>query len=133
MEKNKLSVAGLRATKGTGRRLKMVTAYDYPSAVLVDRSAVDIILVGDSLGNNVLGYDGTTPVTMEEVLHHLQPVVRGAPHTMIVADMPFGSARAQGAHTADREEGYATRALQQLRPQPRVHRPHLAQQRASAH
>jgi 3-methyl-2-oxobutanoate hydroxymethyltransferase len=91
MEKNKLSVAGLRAAKGTGRRLKMVTAYDYPSAVLVDRSAVDIILVGDSLGNNVLGYDGTTQVTMEEVLHHLHPVARGAPHTMIVADMPFGS------------------------------------------
>jgi 3-methyl-2-oxobutanoate hydroxymethyltransferase len=91
MEKNKLSVVGLRAAKGTGRRLKMVTAYDYPCAVLVDQSAVDIILVGDSLGNNVLGYDGTTQVTMEEVLHHLRPVVRGAPHTMIVADMPFGS------------------------------------------
>ena len=69
----------------------MVSAYDQPSAVLIDRSPIEILLVGDSVANNVLGYETTTPVTMEEMLHHLRAVVRGAPHTMIVADMPFGS------------------------------------------
>lgn len=89
--KEKLSVAALSAAKGAGRKLKMVTAYDHPSAVLADRAPIDIILVGDSLGNNVLGYEGTTAVTMADILHHLRAVVRGAPRTLIVADMPFGS------------------------------------------
>jgi len=89
--KEKLSAPALRAAKGTGRRLKMVTAYDYPSAVLADRAPIDIILVGDSLGNNVLGYAGTVQVTMADMLSHLRAVVRGAAHTLIVADMPFGS------------------------------------------
>ncbi len=89
--KEKLSAPALRATKGAGRTLKMVTAYDYPSAVLADRSPIDIILVGDSLGNTVLGYEGTARVTMDEMLHHLRAVARGAPRTLIVCDMPFGS------------------------------------------
>lgn len=89
--KEKLTAADLRAAKTRGQKLAMVTAYDQPSAVLVDRSPVEILLVGDSLANNVLGYAGTTPVTMDEMLHHLRAVARGATHTMIVGDMPFGS------------------------------------------
>ncbi len=91
MMKEKLTAAGLRAAKARGQKLAMVTAYDHPSAVLVDLSPVEILLVGDSLANNVLGYESTTPVTMDEMLHHLRAVVRGATHTMIVGDMPFGS------------------------------------------
>lgn len=89
--KEKLSVPALRAAKQAGRRLKVVTAYDYTSAVLVDRSPVDMVLVGDSLGMVMLGYSGTTEVTMDEMLHHIRPVVRGASSTFVVGDLPFGS------------------------------------------
>jgi 3-methyl-2-oxobutanoate hydroxymethyltransferase len=89
--KEKLTALGLRNAKQAGNKLAMVTAYDHPTAALIDRSPVEIILVGDSVGNNVLGYEGTSPVTMEEMLHHLRAVTRGAPHTLIVGDMPFGS------------------------------------------
>lgn len=89
--KGKLSISALRTAKGRERKLTMVTAYDFPSAVLVDESPIEMLLVGDSLGNNVLGYAGTVAVTMDEMLHHLRAVVRGAPQTLIVGDMPFGS------------------------------------------
>ncbi|MGC9772334.1 3-methyl-2-oxobutanoate hydroxymethyltransferase [Fervidobacterium islandicum] len=67
----------------------MLTAYDYPTAKIASESGVDIILVGDSLGNVVLGYDSTIPVTMEEMLMHIKAVRRGAPDAFIVGDMPF--------------------------------------------
>src|SRR5215207_7656155 len=68
-----------------------VTAYDYPSARLVDAAGVPIILVGDSLGNVVLGYPSTLPVTMEDMIHHTAAVVRGTQHALVIADMPFMS------------------------------------------
>jgi 3-methyl-2-oxobutanoate hydroxymethyltransferase len=89
--KAKLTVPALRTAKQEGRKLTMVTAYDYTSAVIADRSPVDMMLVGDSLGMVMLGYSGTTQVTMEEMLHHIRPVVRGASGTFVVGDMPFGS------------------------------------------
>ncbi len=89
--KNRMTPAQLRSAKGRGRPLTMITAYDYPSALIVDRSPVEMILVGDSLGNNVLGYEGTARVTMDEMLHHVAAVARGATHTMVIGDMPFGS------------------------------------------
>ncbi|MBO9597785.1 MAG: 3-methyl-2-oxobutanoate hydroxymethyltransferase, partial [Cohnella sp.] len=70
-----------------------VTAYDYPSAMLAEEAGVDVILVGDSLGNVVLGYHTTVPVTLEDIIYHTRAVVRGAPGTMIVADMPFATYR----------------------------------------
>ncbi len=73
------------------RKIVMVTAYDYPGALLADRAGVDIILVGDSLGMVVLGYDSTVSVTMEEMLHHSKAVRRGAKEAVLVGDMPFGS------------------------------------------
>lgn len=91
MPKEKLTVPGFRAAKREHRKLKMVTSYDFTGAVLADRSPVDTLLVGDSLGMVMLGYSGTTGVTMEEILHHLRAVVRGAPNTFVIADMPFGS------------------------------------------
>jgi 3-methyl-2-oxobutanoate hydroxymethyltransferase len=91
MEKQKLSIPALSDMKRQGRKIKMITAYDYPTAVLVDGSPMDMILVGDSLGMVVLGYESTVPVTMEEMIHHTKAVMRGARKTFVVADLPFMS------------------------------------------
>jgi 3-methyl-2-oxobutanoate hydroxymethyltransferase len=72
-----------------GARLAMLTAYDFPSARLVAEAGIDLILVGDSLGMVVLGYDSTVPVTMEDMLHHTKAARRGAPEAFLIADMPF--------------------------------------------
>jgi 3-methyl-2-oxobutanoate hydroxymethyltransferase len=87
----RISIADLKAMKRRGEKIVMITAYDYPSARLVELAGVPLILVGDSLGNVVLGYDSTIPVTMEEMLHHVKPVVRATRKTHVVADMPFMS------------------------------------------
>lgn len=91
MDKKKLAIPELFEMKRQGRKIKMVTAYDYPMAVLVEQSPMDMILVGDSLGMVVLGYDSTVPVTMDEMVHHTRAVVRGAKRSFVVADMPFMS------------------------------------------
>ena len=87
---DKITVPVIRARKG-GERITMLTAYDFPFAQLVDAAGVEVILVGDSLGNVVLGYPNTLPVTMEEMIHHTAAVVRGAQRALIVGDMPFMS------------------------------------------
>ncbi|MBC9783926.1 3-methyl-2-oxobutanoate hydroxymethyltransferase [Heliobacterium chlorum] len=89
--KKKITLPQFKERKEQRKRFRMVTAYDYPFAQLVDESEVEVILVGDSLGMVVLGYDSTVPVTLEEMIHHCRPVVKGAPHTLVVADMPFGT------------------------------------------
>jgi 3-methyl-2-oxobutanoate hydroxymethyltransferase len=73
------------------KKIACLTAYDYPTARLVDEAGVDIILVGDSLGMVVLGYDSTLPVTIDEMLHHTRAVRRGAHRALVVSDMPYGS------------------------------------------
>ncbi len=78
-----------RQKKATGEKIVMLTAYDFPSARLVDAAGVDGILVGDSLGMVVLGYETTLPVTMKEMLHHTRAVLRGARRALVVADLPF--------------------------------------------
>jgi 3-methyl-2-oxobutanoate hydroxymethyltransferase len=75
----------------TAKRITCIAAYDYPTARLLDEAGVDILLVGDSLGMVVLGYDSTLPVTIEEMLHHTRAVRRGAQRALVTADMPFGS------------------------------------------
>ncbi|HEY8225097.1 MAG TPA: 3-methyl-2-oxobutanoate hydroxymethyltransferase [Pyrinomonadaceae bacterium] len=92
----KVSAPSLRASKQRGERLVCLTAYDYPTARLVDEAGIDIILVGDSLGNVVLGYGNTVPVTLDEILIHLKAVRRGVERALLVADMPYGS-----FHTGD--------------------------------
>lgn len=91
MEKKKLSLQDLSDWKERSRKIKMITAYDFPMAALVDQSPMDMILVGDSLGMVVLGYESTVPVTMEEMIHHTRAVMRGARNTFVVADLPFMS------------------------------------------
>jgi 3-methyl-2-oxobutanoate hydroxymethyltransferase len=79
--------------KNEKKPIAMLTAYDYPSAKLSEEAGIDVILVGDSLGNVVLGYDTTIPVTLEDMIYHTRAVVRGAPGTMVVTDMPFATYR----------------------------------------
>lgn len=85
----KVTIPELKDKKCRGEKITMLTAYDYPTARLLEAAEIDMILVGDSVGNVMLGYESTVPVTMEEMLHHAKAVRRGAPNTFIVGDMPF--------------------------------------------
>lgn len=87
----KVTVPAVRASKEREERLVCLTAYDYPTARIVDEAGTDIILVGDSVGNVVLGYDTTVPVSLDEMVHHTRAVRRGTQRALLVADMPYGS------------------------------------------
>jgi 3-methyl-2-oxobutanoate hydroxymethyltransferase len=87
----KVSAPSLKASKQRGERLVCLTAYDFPTARIIDEAGIDIILVGDSLGNVVLGYGNTVPVTLDEILIHLKAVRRAVQRALLVADMPYGS------------------------------------------
>ena len=89
MTEQKITTSVIREKKIKGEKITVLTAYDYATAIVLDESGVDIILVGDSLGNVVLGYDNTLPVTMEDMLHHTKAVTRGAKRALVIADMPF--------------------------------------------
>ncbi|HEX9376482.1 MAG TPA: 3-methyl-2-oxobutanoate hydroxymethyltransferase [Actinomycetota bacterium] len=100
-----ITVRDLRAFKAEGRRFAMLTAYDYPTAQILDEAGIPVLLVGDSLAQTVLGYETTLPVTMEEMLHHTRAVARGAKNALIVGDMPFMSYQVsteEGVHNAGR-------------------------------
>ena len=86
-----ITIHDLMAWKQAGRRFPMLTAYDFPTARILDEAGIPVLLVGDSVGNNVLGYDSTLPVTMHDMLHHTKAVARGVRTAMVVGDMPFGS------------------------------------------
>jgi 3-methyl-2-oxobutanoate hydroxymethyltransferase len=87
----KVNAPALKVSKQRGERLVCLTAYDFPTARIVDEAGIDIILVGDSLGNVVLGYGNTVPVTLDEILIHLKAVRRAVQRALLVADMPYGS------------------------------------------
>ncbi|MDY6971094.1 MAG: 3-methyl-2-oxobutanoate hydroxymethyltransferase [Thermodesulfobacteriota bacterium] len=91
MNQKKVTIAELRQKKDTGQKVTMMTAYDYPTASLVDQAEIDTILVGDSLGMVMLGYESTVPVTMDEMIHHCKAVCRGAKRSFVIGDMPFMS------------------------------------------
>ena len=104
----RLSIHKLTEWKRNGRRFAMLTAYDYAMARLVEQAGAPVILVGDSLGTVMLGYDSTVPVTMDDILHHTRAVVRGTERCLVVADMPFMSYQAN----ADEAVANAGRLLQ---------------------
>lgn len=87
----KVTVPSVRSSKERGERLVCLTAYDYPTARIVDEAGTDIILVGDSVGNVVLGLETTVPVTLDEMIHHTRAVRRAVTRALLVADMPYGS------------------------------------------
>ncbi len=88
---NKITTGVIREMKKNKERVAMLTAYDYGTAAIMDEAGIDIILVGDSLGMVVLGYESTLPVTMEDMIHHTKAVCRGAKRAMVLGDMPFMS------------------------------------------
>ncbi|GAJ18551.1 unnamed protein product, partial [marine sediment metagenome] len=85
----RITINQVKQMKQKGEKITMLTAYDYSTARIIDEVGIPLILVGDSLGMVVLGYESTIPVTMEEMLHHTKAVVRGTKQTMVVGDMPF--------------------------------------------
>jgi 3-methyl-2-oxobutanoate hydroxymethyltransferase len=100
-----VTVRDIRAFKERGERFVMLTAYDYPTARILDEVGIPVLLVGDSVADNILGYPTTVPVTMEEMLHHTRAVARGTSNAMIVGDMPFMSYQAsfeEGVRNAGR-------------------------------
>lgn len=91
MSQKKVTISDLYQKKAEGRKVTMLTGYDYPTALVMDQAGVDSVLVGDSLGNVCLGYESTVPVTMDEMLHHVKAVRRGLKRALLIADMPFMS------------------------------------------
>lgn len=89
MDQKKITIADLQGKKKAGRKITMMTAYDCPTASLVDQAGIDTILVGDSLGMVMLGYESTVPVTMDEMIHHSKAVCRGNNYSFVIGDMPF--------------------------------------------
>lgn len=85
----RITISQIKQMKQKGEKITMLTAYDYTTARIVDEAGIPLILVGDSLGMVVLGYESTIPVTMEEMLHHTRAVVRGTKQAMVIGDMPF--------------------------------------------
>ena len=93
----RVTIRDLRQMKKRGEKIAMITAYDYTAARLVEEAGTPVILVGDSLGNVILGYDSTLPVTMDDMVHHIKAVVRGTDRAHIVGDLPFLSYQADVA------------------------------------
>src|SRR6266446_5323429 len=89
--RHKVTTASLREQKLRHEPISCLTAYDYATARIVDEAGIEMVLVGDSLAQTILGYDNTLSVTVDEMLHHVKAVRRGVKHALLLADMPYGS------------------------------------------
>ncbi len=101
---NRMTVPGFAALKGSGQKITMVTAYDYPFARLVDDAGVEAVLVGDSMSMVVQGHENTLPVTLDEMIYHAEMVGRAVNHALVIVDMPFPSYH-MGKHKAIKNAG----------------------------
>jgi 3-methyl-2-oxobutanoate hydroxymethyltransferase len=101
METMRITVPDLGRMKGAGERITMVTAYDWTFARLLDAAGVELLLVGDSLGNVIQGHDTTLPVTLDEMVYHTRLVARGATRALVVGDLPFGSYQSSPERAAE--------------------------------
>jgi 3-methyl-2-oxobutanoate hydroxymethyltransferase len=99
--REKITAPAILEKKGSGEKIVMVTAYDYPTARAVEAAGIESILVGDSLGMVVLGYESTIPVTMEDIIHHTRAVMRGVTNVHVVADLPFMSYQVSDAQALE--------------------------------
>ena len=100
-----MTITEFRARKSSGKKLALLTSYDAPAARALEAAEIDAILIGDSVGTNVLGYDSVTQVTVNDIIHHARAVARGAPDTLLIADLPFLSFQAsdsQALHNSRR-------------------------------
>ncbi len=98
MPRKKITIPIIRRMKKMGEQIVALTSADFITTRLLDEARMDIILVGDSLGTTILGYESTIPVTMNEMLHHVKAVTRAKPSALVVADMPFGSYQPSSSH-----------------------------------
>lgn len=102
MQKNKTTIHQIKARKQAGEKICAVTAYDYTSARLVDEAGVDLILVGDSVANTMMGLESTVPVTLSQMIYHGEIVMRADPRALVAVDMPFGSVNDGAGRTINR-------------------------------
>ena len=106
----RLTIKDLQDMKARGEKIPMMTAYDYTSGKLLEQAGIPLMLVGDSLGMVVLGYDSTVPVTMDDMLHHIKTVVRGTEKAHIVGDLPFMSYHAEVSEASEPRAASSKRA-----------------------
>jgi 3-methyl-2-oxobutanoate hydroxymethyltransferase len=110
MEKDKITIEDILAKKQKGEKITMLTAYDYPLASLMDKAGIDMILVGDSVANVVLGLDSTTKVGMPEMLHHAKAVTRAVKHSLVIGDMPYDSYQVNPAESVKNAQRFIDEA-----------------------
>ena len=110
-----VTITTVRDYKRRGERFAMLTAYDYTTARILAAAQIPVILVGDSLGNVMLGYRSTLPVTMEDMLHHARAVARGAPDQLLVGDMPFGAYQSSSARAIDNAAAFLSAGMHAIK------------------
>jgi 3-methyl-2-oxobutanoate hydroxymethyltransferase len=114
---DRITAPAVRGMKRKGEKVVVVTAYDYSGGLIADAAGVDVILVGDSLGNVVLGYENTLPVTLDEMCHHVRAVSRAVKRALIVADLPFGTYQSSAEQAVDSAVALVKAGAEAVKPE----------------